>query len=188
MVLFSGGLDSMLLCEHVLQKHDMELVTLFYRYRHPASPQEYEAVSEWLRVKHVDGYAGRHIDMDLPLWGTEPLGIGVGETGPRVVANRNQVMVSLAVNIAASIGAKEVWYGANLDDAADYPDCGSLWVDAMNGLSKDWGVTVRAPLLYWSKEKIKKEAAQLGVEGWWSCYEPRDSQPCGTCNSCVANA
>ena len=187
LVLFSGGLDSMVLCEHVLQETNLELVTLFFRYRHPAAPQEYGAVSEWLRRGHVDGYAGRHIDMDLPLWGSEALNIGIGEAGPRVLANRNQVMVSMAVNIAASIGAKEVWYGANLDDAEDYPDCSPTWVNMMNRLGREWGVGVRAPLLYKTKAQIKEEAAQLVVHGWWSCYEPRDGQPCGTCNSCVAN-
>tara|TARA_R100001463_G_scaffold5870_1_gene19845 strand:- start:678 stop:1244 length:567 start_codon:yes stop_codon:yes gene_type:complete len=186
LVLFSGGLDSMVLCEHVLQRHEAELVTLFYRYPHPASPHEYQSVSEWLRLKHVTGYAGRHIDMDLPLWGADALSIGAGEPGPRVVANRNQVMVSLAINIAASIGAKEVWYGANLDDASDYPDCAPGWVEAMNQLSREWGVAVRAPLLYKAKSEIKDMARDLRVEGWWSCYQPIDGMPCGSCNSCVA--
>ena len=186
LVLFSGGLDSMVLCEHVLQETTHELVTLFYRYMHPAAPEEYNAVSDWLRDHHVEGYAGRHIDVNLPLWGSEALGIGVGEAGPRVLAGRNQVMVSLAVNIAASIGAKEVWYGANLDDAEDYPDCSPMWVEMMNRMAQDWGVKVRAPLLYKTKDQIRSEADKLGVEGWWSCYEPKNGEPCGTCNSCLA--
>lgn len=186
LVLFSGGLDSMVLCEHVLQETNQELVTLFYRYMHPAAPQEYDAVSEWLRVGRLQGYAGRHIDLDLPLWGSDALQIGIGKVGPRVLANRNQVMVSMAINIAASIGVKEVWYGANLDDAADYPDCTPTWVEMMDRMGREWGVRVKAPLLYKTKDQIKSQAAQLGVDGWWSCYEPRDGAPCGTCSSCLA--
>ena len=187
LLLFSGGLDSMLLAERA-HREGLELVTLFFRYPHPAIPEEYNAVAEWHRRKVVDGHQIRHIEINLPLWGADSMSIGVGEEGPRVLAGRNQVMVSTAVNIAASIGAKEVWYGANLDDAADYPDCGPPWVALMNGLAQDWGVTVRAPLLFLGKAKVKEEAAELGLSGWWSCYEPRDGQPCGTCNSCQANA
>ena len=175
----------MVLAERILASN-CELITLFVRYPHPAVPEEYRAVSEWLRLKRLEGHEIRHIEITLGLWGTDAMEIGTGEPGPRVLAGRNQVFVSHAVNIAHSIGARQVWYGACLDDAADYPDCGPAWVEAMDRLARQWGIMLQAPLLGINKDRIREEAAQLGASGWWSCYEPRDGQPCGACNSCRA--
>tara|TARA_Y100001938_G_scaffold71249_1_gene98776 strand:- start:404 stop:976 length:573 start_codon:yes stop_codon:yes gene_type:complete len=186
LLLFSGGLDSMVLAERVAAS-DQELVTLFFRYPHPAVPEEYRAVAEWHRQKRLAGKEIRHIEITLPLWGSDSMAIGTGEPGARVLPARNHVMVSTAINIAASIGAHAVLYGANLDDAEDYPDCRPNWVELLNRLGREWGVSVKAPLLYKTKSQIKEEAIALGVSGWWSCYEPKDGQPCGTCNSCRAN-
>ena len=183
-LLFSGGLDSMLLAERALAAGH-ELVTIFFRYPHPAVPEEYRAVSEWLRLKRHEGVEVRHIEITLGLWGSDLMSIGAGEPGPRVLPGRNQVMVSQAVNIAASIGASVVQYGANLDDAEDYPDCAPCWVSAMDGLARPWGVKIEAPLLYRTKAQIKAEAAELKMSGWWSCYQPVNGQPCETCNSCL---
>ena len=185
LLLFSGGLDSMVLAHELLNTGE-EFVTLFFRYPHPAVPEEYRAVSEWHRRRRVEGNDIRNIEVSLPLWGVDLMKTGVGVPGPRVLPARNQVMVSIAVNIAASIGAKEVWYGANIDDAVDYPDCSPMWVEMMNRMAQDWGVKVKAPLLYRTKDGIRETARLGGVEGWWSCYEPKNGKPCGTCNSCLA--
>lgn len=234
LLLFSGGLDSMLLAERALASGH-ELGTLFFRYPHPAVPEEYRAVSEWLRRKRNEGREIRHIEITLGLWGSDSMATGIGEPGPRLLPARNQVMISQAINIAASIGAEAVWYGANLDDAADYPDCTPFWVNVLDGLARPWGVKVQAPLLYRTKGQIIAEAREHGIifdrvavadgsRAWpdscceipenrrydpasgaidcvscgehlsviteslsWSCYEPKDGQPCGTCNSCKAN-
>ena len=186
LLLFSGGLDSMVLAERVLAAGD-RLITLFVRYPHPAVPEEYRAASEWLRLKSLAGQDIQHIELTLGMSGVSAMAIGAGESGARVVPGRNQILVSHAVNIAASIGADEVWYGANLDDAADYPDCSPMWVSLMNGLASQWGIMLRAPLLYKTKGQIMREAEAIGLEGWWSCYEPKDGEPCGTCNSCQSN-
>ena len=231
LLLFSGGLDSMVLAEKVLQS-GQQLVTVFFRYPHPAAPEEYRAVSEWHRRKLLDGHSIRHIEVSLPLWGCDKMSTGAGEEGPRVLPGRNQVMLSNAINIAASIGAHAVIYGANLDDSEDYPDCRPMWVELMNRMGREWGVTVKAPLLYKTKNQIVGEARDLGVifdrivqsDGRrlfpdsccqnkinlrfdhetgdtecvscgqtlkivtenlsWSCYQPKDGRPCGTCDSC----
>lgn len=175
----------MVLAERILASN-CELITLFVRYPHPAVPEEYRAVSEWLRLKGLAGHQIRHIEITLGLWGTDAMEIGTGEPGPRVLAGRNQIFVSHAVNIAHSIGARQVWYGANGDDSAEYLDCTASWVDTMDGLARQWGIMLQAPLLGINKDRIREEAAQLGASGWWSCYEPREGQPCGTCNSCRA--
>jgi 7-cyano-7-deazaguanine synthase len=175
----------MLLAERALRE-GKELAVLFFRYAHPAAPQESEAVNKWLQQKHKDGYSIRSIEMNLPLWGTDTMNLGVGTPGPRVLAARNQVMIAFGVNVASSIGAESVWYGANLGDNADYPDCRPDWIDLQNTLASDWGVSVEAPLINMTKQEIKDEAASIELDGWWSCYEPRDGEPCGECNSCLA--
>jgi len=187
-VLFSGGLDSTVLLYQAMKEGRLHSA-LWFRYAHPAAPHEHRAASEIVRQLYTRGVEVPLIEISPPLFGAEAMHLGAGEPGARVVAARNLVFLSLAVNYAASRGAREVWYGANLADAADYPDCRPDFVGKMGLLSAPWGVEVRAPLIAMSKEAILARAAALEVpvELTWSCYEPRLGAPCGTCNSCKSN-
>lgn len=186
LLMLSGGLDSMVLAERAYRDEDIDLVTLFFRYVHPAASHEYMAQAEWRRLKRLNGARVDHYEIDLPIIAAE-LAIGSGRAGPRVVPMRNLAMVAIASNLAAAIGASEVWFGANADDAADYDDCRAGFVNACNQLTAPYGIIVRAPLLIVTKPEIIAEARELGLSGWASCYQPIASRPCGSCNSCIAN-
>ena len=187
LLLFSGGLDSMLLAERAMNDKRVELHTLFFRYPHPAASREYQAVADWLRRWRVAGRAVNHREVYLPII-AQQLAAGVGVAGARVTPARNLAMVSVAANVAAGIGAEQLWLGACADDAADYPDCRPDWVATVRGLLEPWGVELAAPLVQTTKAEIMAEAKALGLSGWWSCYQPSGLKPCGQCNSCVANA
>ena len=180
-VLWSGGLDSTVLLEKARQDGRLH-TALWFRYPHPANSYEYTAAEKMRRTMPDLPY----VELAAPLFGTDALATGIGTPGPRVVPGRNAVFISLAVNYAAATGADEVWFGANREDAADYPDCRLAFIDAMNIASRPFGVHVFAPLMHSTRAQILKDAARLGVDpaACWSCYEPRDGKPCGECNSC----
>ena len=186
LLMFSGGLDSMVLAERAYRDESVELVAVFFRYVHPAASHEHRAQAEWRRLKRIGGADDEHYEVSLRIIAAE-LGIGSGRAGPRVVPMRNLAMVAIASNLAASIDASEVWFGANADDAADYDDCRAGFVEVCNQLTAPHGIIVRAPLIDVRKPEIIAEARELGRSGWASCYQPVASRPCGSCNSCIAN-
>ena len=185
-VLFSGGLDSTALLYHALAEEQLHSA-IWFRYAHPAAPNEQQATAEILRHLWKQGQQVRRVELSPPLFGSDAMSIGSGEAGPRVVAGRNQVMVSLGVNYAAAAGVDEVWFGASGGDQSDYPDCRPEFVEAMDSMAQAWGVRVRAPMIDWTREQVRTRARALGVpmDLVWSCYEPMPGgKPCGTCNSC----
>ena len=179
LLLFSGGLDSMLLAEQLLKDDGMELAVVHYRYPHPAAPREYEAVARWLVAHPVERYW-----VSLPIAAPQ-MDIGVGTPGPRVVPHRNLVMLSQAVHLADTIGAKRVYIGCNHSDEHAYVDCRRGYLIALNSLIEASDIQVVAPLINQSKHDILAAARELGLSGWWSCYQPDGTRPCGTCNSCL---
>jgi len=185
-VLFSGGLDSTVLLYHALAEERLHSA-VWFRYAHPAAGPEQRATAEILRHLWKQGTEVKRVELTPPLFGSDAMSIGAGEAGPRVVAGRNQVMLSLGVNYAAAAGADEVWFGASRDDRADYPDCRPEFVEAMDRLAQAWDIRVRAPMIEWTRAQVQARARALGVPLGlvWSCYEPLPGgKPCGTCNSC----
>lgn len=104
-----------------------------------------------------------------------------------VVPFRNPIMLSMAVNLAAAIGADSVTIGCNADDAEDFPDCRWETIDALNHAIKLSGllVTIRAPYVQKRKWEIGAIGQELHVNlgETWSCYTG-GNEPCGTCPAC----
>jgi len=105
-----------------------------------------------------------------------------------VVPFRNGVMLAIAAGYAAAVGAETIFYGAQKDDAAFYPDCAHDFVKAMTsaiqaGTGKK--IEVKNPLKDMAKADVVKLGMQLGVplEDTWSCYLGRKLH-CGRCESC----
>lgn len=185
-VCFSGGLDSLVLCE--IARAEQYLTGVFFvDYGQPAREQERRAVESAL-----DRWNGNDPRImcrvaDLPIASVGSMFCGVGVESPRIVAGRNQIIVSHAVNWAASIGAAQVWIGATAEDQSEYADCTPDFVWMMSQLARPWAVTVRAPLIDRTRRQIVDKAQALGVDfsDAWSCYQPTATgRPCGTCNSC----
>ena len=115
---------------------------------------------------------------------------GTGTAGPRILPGRNLLFISHAINLAKTIGAEVIWYGANADDR-DYADCSPEFVDMVNAIGCLHGVRIEAPLLRLSKDQIHGYAKEVSIDlsGAWSCYEPdMDGLLCGACNSCKLQA
>lgn len=185
-VCLSGGPDSILCAEIARTQSDHRLAAGFFLdYGQPAKAQELSAAEAYCREKGV-----RLFVATVPLEGMQAMRADSGTTGPRVVPGRNGIIISLALNIAASIGAQEVWYGAISDDLTDYPDCSGEWIRRMDALATAGNtppLRVRAPIRFMRKSDVLAQLSARGITPvqHWSCYSPVDGLPCRRCSSCL---
>lgn len=179
-VLLSGGLDSaVLLAMAARQSDDVEAV--FVDYGQPSWNEEARAAANISRA------FGVRLHSTTVRLECDAMRAGIGEPGPRIVPNRNLVMLAIAAN--ARPQSAEIWFGATAADH-EYRDCSRQF--AVNA-SVALGITVRVPLVEKTRAEIQYLAATLGIDraDTWSCYEPDRSRgiaypalPCGRCNSC----
>lgn len=185
LVLFSGGVDSAVLVAQTLAEGRLG-AALHVRYDHPANLAEQHAVSV-IRLE----YSKRGIILPLQIVDVDisasKLNAGAGSPGPRVVPGRNACLLSVATNVAASLGLSRVVFGATGADVADYADCRPEFVAAMSALASVWGVTIEAPLLAMDRADVVALGKSLDapMDKAWSCYQPANGKPCGNCGSCV---
>ncbi|MEW6221581.1 MAG: 7-cyano-7-deazaguanine synthase QueC [Thermodesulfobacteriota bacterium] len=112
------------------------------------------------------------------------------------VPARNTVFLSLALAWAETLGAADIFIGANAIDYSGYPDCRPAFLaafEAMANLGTRAGVEggrpfrLHAPLLAMTKAEIIRLAIRLGVDlaATHSCYDPDPAgRACGACDAC----
>ena len=112
------------------------------------------------------------------------------------VPARNTIFLSLALAWAETLGAYDIFFGANADDEKNYPDCRADFITAFETLAniatrdgvEGRAFTVHAPLLHLRKVDIIKKGLALGVnyDHTFSCYDPTSTgHACGHCDACV---
>jgi len=113
------------------------------------------------------------------------------------VPARNTVLLSLALAWAESLGAADIFIGANAVDYSGYPDCRPEYIAAFQqlaNLATKAGVEgrlefkVHAPLVALSKAQIIRRGTELGVDYGLthSCYDPADDgRSCARCDACL---
>jgi 7-cyano-7-deazaguanine synthase len=123
----------------------------------------------------------------------DDLGHGVPVT---YVPARNTILLGLALGYAETVGAFDLFIGANVLDYSGYPDCRPEFLAAFEGLANlatragtegAGRFRVHAPLLRMTKAEIIREGVRLGVDyaGTLSCYDPDAAgRACGRCDSC----
>lgn len=113
------------------------------------------------------------------------------------VPARNTILLGLALGYAETVGAFDIFIGANVLDYSGYPDCRPEFLVAFEQLAQlatRAGVEgvgrfrVHAPLLRMTKAEIIREGTRLGVDYalTLSCYDPdAEGRACGRCDSCL---
>ena len=110
------------------------------------------------------------------------------------IANRNSILINIAVSYAETIGAEYVFYGAQSNDIAGFWDCTKEYVDSLNNtfaLNREHQIKVIAPFMgLWKTDEIKLgKELDVPFEHCWTCYNPVSDgiifKPCGKCLSCV---
>ncbi|HET9155366.1 MAG TPA: 7-cyano-7-deazaguanine synthase QueC [Myxococcaceae bacterium] len=203
-VLLSGGLDSAtvlaiarsggFICSCLLvdygQRHRVELE----RAREVARAQGVEDV----RIVQVDlrAFGGSALTADIAV----PKDRAESERGAGIpvtyVPARNTLFLALALGLAETLGATDLFIGVNAVDYSGYPDCRPEFIrafEALANLATRAGVEgarfrVHAPLSGLRKAEIIQTGARLGVDYalTHSCYDPdARGRACGRCDSCL---
>lgn len=203
-VLLSGGLDSAtclamarsegFLCSCLLvdygQRHRVELE----RAKGVARAQGVDDV----RVVRVDlravGGSALTAEIAVPKDRPEPeRGSGIPIT---YVPARNTLLLSLALGMAETLGASDLFIGVNAVDYSGYPDCRPEFIRAFESLAdlatragvEGARFQVHAPLSGMRKAEIIQTGVRLGVDHGrtHSCYDPDPrGLACGRCDSCL---
>lgn len=205
-VLVSGGLDSATVLA-VARAEGFETYALSFRYgqRHAVELAAARRVADALG-------AARHVvvDVDLRMFGGSALtddGIAVphhdaaqpqpADIPVTYVPARNTIFLSFGLAWAETLGAADVFIGANAVDYSGYPDCRPEYIAAFERMANlatkaavqgELTMRIRAPLIDLTKAQIIRRGLELGVDYGLthSCYDPgEDGKACGTCDSCL---
>jgi 7-cyano-7-deazaguanine synthase len=203
-VLLSGGMDSTTTAAIALEQgFDVAALSVRYGQRHAVELEAARRVAERLGLgRHViidldlRAFGGSALTADLPVPKDTPMGqIGAGIPVTYVPA-RNTIFLSLALAWAETLGARDIFVGANALDYSGYPDCRPEYFEAftsMADLATRAGVegsqlTIHTPLLRLTKAEIVARGLALGLDfGLTStCYDPAaDGAACGHCEACL---
>jgi 7-cyano-7-deazaguanine synthase len=203
-VLLSGGMDSATAAAVALDEgFEVSALSIRYGQRHSAELDAARRVAErqGLRrhvVLDIDlrAFGGSALTADLPVPKDTPLE-RIGTAIPvTYVPARNTIFLSFALAWAETLGASDIFLGANALDYSGYPDCRPEYIEAferMANLATKAGVEgrrlrIHTPLIRLSKAEIIRLGRRLGVDYslTWSCYDPTpDGRPCGRCEACA---
>lgn len=207
-VLLSGGLDSATTLALALSEgFRAHALTVRYGQRHLLEVERAALLAESLgaaahRIVDIDlGFAGGSALTDPAVEvprsrSPEEIGRGIPVT---YVPARNTILLGLALAWAETLGAYDLFIGANSVDYSGYPDCRPEFLEAFERLAEKAtraGVEgrrfrVRAPLLRCTKAEIIQRAVDLGVDLGvaLSCYAPSPAGlPCRECDACLLRA
>jgi 7-cyano-7-deazaguanine synthase len=204
-VLLSGGLDSATTAAVARsQGFDVVALSVDYGQRHRFELDAARHVAASLGIK-------RHVVLsaDLSTIGASALTAAIDVPKDRAademsraipvtyVPARNTVLLALALGLAESIGAADLFIGVNAVDYSGYPDCRPEFIAAFEklaNLATKAGVegtarfTVHTPLIGLTKREIVRLGTDLGVDFGLThtCYDPAaGGGACGRCDACV---
>ena len=113
------------------------------------------------------------------------------------VPARNTIFLSFALAYAETIGAFDIFIGANAVDYSGYPDCRPAYIEAFEAMANlataatlngNHRFTIHRPLIHMTKTQIIQKGLTLGVDyrQTFSCYDPTpQGKSCGHCDACL---
>ena len=201
-VLASGGLDSTVTAA-VARRDGFQLsfLTIAYRQRHAVEIDNARRVAAAMGAHHVvvdvnlRALGGSALTDDVPVPKNRTVTDRAHDIPATYVPARNLIFLSLAAAHAEVVGARVIYFGANILDYSGYPDCRPEFIRAFEAAVETGTkagvegrhITVRAPLLTMTKTEIILLGVQLDVPFHLthSCYDPVGTQACGCCDSCL---
>jgi len=208
--LLSGGMDSVTAAA-IVQAEGFEVHALAIDYGQRALPE----IESARRLTEALGLASfRVVSVDLRALGgsalTDDIDVPKDRSADEISAGipasyvpaRNTVFLSIALACAETLDAAAIVIGINALDYSGYPDCRPAYIEAFQALARlatkqgveGSPVSVRAPLVSFSKADIVRRGVELGVpfEHTLSCYDPVPEGAkwghCGRCDACHLRA
>ena len=203
-VLLSGGLDSTTtLAVAIAGGYETYALSFDYGQRHKIEIDAARRIAKALGTKEhriaktdmrIFGGSALTDEIDVP---KKRLETEIGHGIPVIyVPARNTIFLSYALALAETVGAREIFIGANAIDYSGYPDCRPEFIAAFEtvaNLGTRVGVEgarfrIHAPLIKFSKAEIIRKALELDVDLslTHSCYDPSsEGLACGECDSCL---
>ena len=203
-VLLSGGLDSTTtLATAIAEGYETCALSFEYGQRHKIEIDAARRIARALRAKEhrvakidmrIFGGSALTDDVDVPKKrSATEIAQGIPVT---YVPARNTIFLSYALALAETVGARDIFIGANAIDYSGYPDCRPAFIAAFETLAnlatkagaEGAHFRIHAPLIKFSKAEIIRKAIELDVDLalTHSCYDPSpDGVACGECDSCL---
>ena len=203
-VLLSGGIDSSTTLAHAKSLgYDVYALSVNYGQRHRVELDRAAEIAKSLGAKDH-----RIVRIDLLAIGgsalTDSIDVPVDRTASEMAAAipvtyvpaRNTILLGIALGYAETVGAFDIFIGANSLDYAGYPDCRPAFLDAfaaLANLATKAGVEgkgrfqVHAPLIRLTKAEIIREGLRLNVDfsRTVTCYDAdQHGHACGRCDAC----
>ena len=202
-VLLSGGLDSAaVLALAQADGFEVHALSVDYGQRHRVELERAAALAAHANVSHLvvtldlRGMGGSALTSETAVPKDRSAAeMNAGIPSPYVPA-RNTLLLGLALGYAETLGALDLFFGANHLDHAGYPDCRPEFFAAFESLAnlatktstQDGGrFRIRTPLIDMTKAEIIRTGHRLGVNfaGTLSCYDPdTEGTACGRCDAC----
>ena len=201
-ILFSGGLDSLVTLGIALQKTPNPRL-FFCDIGANASDQERKA------AKRIAKYYGLHLEVvkvRVPFIQTSLLGSSErfivytadskkdteSETGSFIIGYRNFALISLALMYCSSVKASTLWCGFDYEEkGGSSKDKSPRFITAFQRAIETGGehyeqVRIETPLQLLAKHQIITKGVRCSVPFHlsWTCYNEL-SKPCGVCNACI---
>jgi len=201
-VLLSGGLDSStVLALASAQGYQCHSLAIDYGQRHRSELAAAERIARSFevsshRVVRLDlrsiGGSALTDDIDVPVSDEQTLDSDIPIT---YVPARNTILLGIALGLAETVQASDIFVGVNAVDYSGYPDCRPAFIAAFENLAvlaTKAGVEgapyrVHTPLIDLSKAGIVQLGVKLGVDyaQTVSCYQADEQgRACGLCDSC----
>ena len=202
-VLLSGGLDSattMAMARHA--GYAVHALSVDYGQRHRVELERAAALAAALgaaehRIVTMDlrAIGGSALTSEIPVPKDRDAAEMSRDIPITYVPARNTILLGLALGYAETVGAFDLFIGANVLDYSGYPDCRPEFLQAFETLARlgtkagaEGGhFRVHAPLLKMTKAEIIRAGVQLEVDYslTLSCYDPdATGRACGRCDSC----
>ncbi len=200
LVLLSGGLDSTT-CLALAKSEGYHCTALSFAYgqRHSAELLAAARIAQRLGVEQ------RVVQLDTGLFAQsaltdETLVVPEFSESKQIpityVPARNTIFLAMALGLAESMNARDIFIGVSSIDYSHYPDCRPQFIAAfqtMANLATKAGVegdpfTIHAPLQYLNKKETIALGIKLGVDYSLtvSCYQADEQgKACGHCDSCT---
>ena len=200
-IILSGGLDSTTLLHYVkkeLKYDEIYALTFNYGQRHKKEIEcaKYQATSVGCKEhKIIDISFFKDLTKGASALTDESIHVPhikdvLGDPQPiTYVPNRNMILLSIATAYAESVGASDVFYGAQAHDTySGYWDASPEFLDKINevlSLNRRHIISIKAPFIHLKKRDLIALGLKLGVDysRTWTCYNGKD-KACGVCPTC----